>query len=145
MIWQWWCVQRCSSDLMTDNQNVFLSFKLHNNGLETDHNVPIGLATCLRTHGQYTNDFELFRAMTSVSVIEFVIISVSKILGIRFLSTGQYVCDSHYMKVTHTSISSYVIPSHTPASNSSRDFQVNLLYGNSEAVCMVRCNVDVQT
>ena len=83
--------------------------------------------------------------MTSVSVIEFVVISVSKILGICFLLQGQYLGDLHYTDVSHTSISSYVIPSHTPASNSSRDFQVNLLYGSSEAVCMVRCKVEVQT
>ena len=108
---------------MPNNKDIALSLQLHNDRLKTNNHITI-------------------RFTTSISVIEFVFVSTFVIFWVLLLS---YQLTALYRDVELTSISSYVIPSHTPASSSSSDFQVffwNLRY---EAVCIVRWSVDVQT
>jgi hypothetical protein len=64
------------------------------------------------------------KRLTSISIVEFIFVTISKIIRVRLLS-WTLKQGKERSKYGPTSISSYVMASQTPASNSSNDFQVN--------------------
>ena len=85
--------------LMPDDEDVLLSLELHDDRLQTDDHIAVRLAS-------------------SIPIVEFVLVPTLVVLWIFVLRV------SCIRQVIPTSISSYVMPSHTPASSSSSDFQV---------------------
>ncbi len=108
---------------MSDDEDIFLPLKLHDDRFQPYHDIPIRLAT-------------------SIPVVEFVVIPAEKVFRVLVLSALSATISSGEMP---TSISSYVMPSHTPASSSSSDFHVFFSNGRKEPVSIVRCSVDVHT
>ena len=82
---------------------------------------------------------------TSIPIIKLIIITIREILWIRSLrNTMKQEIIKHKLCIP-TSISSYVMPSHTPASSSSSAFHVSFGKSRCCAVSIVRCNVEVHT
>ena len=119
-------LQAAQDGLVADNEDVLLPLELHDDGLEPDDNVAVRLAA-------------------TVAVVELVLVAIRKVIWVRELRGRAVRLGVRVEGALRTSISSYVIPSHTPASSSSSDFHVSLLYGRCCAVWMVRCSVDVHT
>lgn len=87
--------------------------------------------------------------LTSVTVIKFVLVTIGEVvrigllnqeptqqlvalaIGIAYFDFLDEVRERVITKYWEKPITSYVIPSHTPASSSSNDFQVNLGYGSA--------------
>ena len=67
---------------MPDYENIFLTFKLHDNWLEPNHDVPVRLATCMINLCWRK---KIDSIPTSISVIKFILITVGEVLGIRLL------------------------------------------------------------
>lgn len=58
---------------MADDEDIFLTFQLHDNWLQPDHHVSVGLPT-------------------SISIVEFVFISIGKIVWISLLLNELNAC-----------------------------------------------------
>lgn len=115
------------TDLMTHDQDVALPLELHDDGLEPDHHVSV-------------------RLPAAVAVIELVVVPGSIVLGVVFLfSTKVRHTPTRDRLQRRTSMSSYVIPSQTPASSSSKLFHVSWGYLSPLAVWIVLFNVEVHT
>lgn len=112
--------------LVPDDKNVLLPLQLHDDRLQAHHNVAIRLAP-------------------AVSIVELVVVSCLVVLWI-FLLFGMSTRTKFKSQAgALASISSYVMPSQTPASSSSSDFHVFFSNGSIDPVCIVRCSVEVHT
>jgi hypothetical protein len=117
-------VRGADAHLVADDENVLLPLELHDHGLEPHDDVPVRLAA-------------------AVAVVVLVVVPVRKVFRVRLLRAPS--APRRARGEARTSISSYVMPSQTPASSSSRLFHVSFVYGRSCAVRIVRWSVDVHT